>query len=156
MPKILVAVGKIFPRIGLNLWANPSFQQFMNSEQRKILNNSQFSYTCGSEIKWPVRKFFEIPAAGAVLLCSEFNGMRDAGFIHGENCMIIDPNNIHEILSKAKKTNKFDKIARNGRDMIATSHSLSKRSEQLSVAIDKTLDASFCGADWVNGELIYK
>ena len=44
----------------------------------------------------PIRKFFEIPAAGSVLVCQPFAGFNNAGFVDRENCVICEPAEIVE------------------------------------------------------------
>ena len=48
----------------------------LNSQFINRIRNTKFVYTCGSMMKFPVTKFFEIPSQSSVLICDEFYGMR--------------------------------------------------------------------------------
>jgi hypothetical protein len=59
----------------------------------KWLNRAKIAYTDGSRHQYPVKKYFEIPACGALLLCQEIPDLEELGFDDGENCIFIGKNN---------------------------------------------------------------
>lgn len=129
----------LYPLSNLLLRFNISFLSsdmginLINNSLRHIISNSKFSFTCGSALKWPLRKFFEIPALGTVLLCYPFKSARNHGFIDGDTCICIDsPEDfnykIKHLLGDKKTQNK---IANNGREMVYSRHLISNRSKKI-------------------------
>ncbi len=54
-------------RMKLNLNGPRWGQRLLNSLQQPMLTHARYAYTCGRVLRMPIRKFFEIPAAGTVL-----------------------------------------------------------------------------------------
>ena len=57
-----------------------------NSYFYSRLKNSKISYTCPSGAEFPVRKFLEIPASGALLMCQKFKNFENFGYINKKKC----------------------------------------------------------------------
>jgi hypothetical protein len=126
---------------------------YLQSSFRSKLTNSRYAFTCGSGLNMPVRKFFEIPAAGAVLVCKPFNGFNDAGFRHGDNCVVSEPSDIvdtHRWLEA--EPDRAQRIADAGRNLIIEQHSVVARARQFAETIAAVVDGSFAGGRWSNGE----
>ena len=66
-------------------------QRFLNVDFQLRFESCRYAYTCGSGLDMPIRKFFEIPAAGTVLVCKPFAGFEAAGFRDGENAIVCLP-----------------------------------------------------------------
>lgn len=124
------------------------------SYQRELFN-AKSAFADGSQLKYPVRKFFEIPAAGALLLCEPCSGFEDLGFIDQVNCS-VEP--VEELIARGGVPRVMDvdrqAVASAGQDMVAEKHSLEKRSRQLRDALILMLAGHFQGARWDRGELI--
>jgi hypothetical protein len=123
---------------------------------RSALRKSQASFTCGSGLEYPVRKFFEIPAAGAVLVARSFPGMTHLGFVDGENFISASPSSLslitEELLTRDLETAQG--IARRGQLLVEAQHSLEARTRQLPLALERILRGTFRGSEWCNGEWI--
>ena len=63
---------------------------------RRMINNSLTSFTDGSLLSYPVRKFFEIPAFGSVLLAKPFYNYERLGFEDGVNFLSVSNETIIE------------------------------------------------------------
>ena len=127
-------------------------QKALNTDFSNRIAATRYSYTCGSGLMMPIRKFFEIPAAGSVLICRPFAGFEAAGFRDGENCIIAEPQNlaaVHADLSGDPE--RAERIARAGQQMILNRHSLSARADDLSMIVDAIADGQFSGSSWQNG-----
>jgi hypothetical protein len=125
----------------------------LQSSFRSQLKNSRYAFTCGSGLNMPIRKFFEIPAAGTVLVCKPFNGFKDAGFRHGENCVVSEPADIadaHEWLEA--DPDRAQRIADAGRNLVMNQHSVAARARQFVETLSAIVDGSFSGGRWNYGE----
>ena len=105
----------------------------------------------------PIRKFFEIPASGAVLVCTPFSGFRDAGFIDKENAIICEPEDIMEVHRWLEAdSSRAQRIADAGRAMVIKNHSVKAWAEQFSKIFESVLDGTFAGGRWGEGSFTVK
>lgn len=125
------------------------FNQIFNN----TIEDSKIAYTCGSGLEALVRKFFEIPAKGTVLFCKPFKGFKEIGFVDGENCVVVNANNIEEkaksILSNIKE---MERLSRNGQNMVFKNHSFIARVSQIEISLNSILKGEFNGSFWDNGD----
>jgi hypothetical protein len=130
-----------------------SVQRWFNSDYQHRLQSSRYAFACGSAIDMPVRKFFEIPAAGAVLVCKPFCGFEAAGFRDGVNAIACDPKDIMDVhRSLEVDPERAQAIADAGRQLVFSRHSLATRAVQLRETLAAMADGSFAGGRWNNGE----
>lgn len=132
-------------------WRSIGTQLYRHSF-RRMLERSRYAFTCGSGLRYPLRKFFEIPAAGALLVAQPFVNFADAGFVHGKNCIIAEPAILPAIHHQlARDPDWAESIAAAGRAMILANHSVTARALQLS-EVFAALDAGvFAGGQWRSG-----
>lgn len=127
-------------------------QRFLNQDFSDRIASARYSYTCGSGLMMPIRKFFEIPAAGAVLVCRPFYGFSAAGFEDGVHALISEPERIADIHQKLTYDPDFaERIARAGQKLIFERHSLNARARDLSEIIRAIVAKQFFGSQWVGG-----
>ena len=125
---------------------------YLNADFRARMAASRYSYTCGSGLGMPIRKFFEIPAAGSVLVCQPFVGFAHAGFIDRENCIVCEPGDIIEVHHwLSADTDRAQEIARNGQKLIAWKHSVSARAQEFYDIVSMVAVGRFNGATWRDG-----
>lgn len=127
-------------------------QHHLNADHQDRLGAVRFAYTCGSGLNMPVRKFFEIPAAGAVLVCQPFNGFEAAGFRHGENAFVSAPETVvdaHKVLRG--DLDYAQRLADAGQRLVFERHSIAARAAQFRETLQAMADRSFAGARWVDG-----
>jgi len=126
-----------------------------NSMFAHRLEDAKVSFTCGSTLDYPVRKFFEIPARGAALVCVPFCGFERLGFRHNLNCLTIKPEDtgvaVKELL---QNSTQLDRIAAAGRDLVREHHSLGCRVQQLRGVLAALRDGKYRGARWEEGKFI--
>ena len=128
------------------------YLNYINSDFRNRLASTRYSYTCGSGLDIPIRKFIEIPAAGAVLVCRPFSGFRDAGYIDQENAIICEPEDIMEVHKWLESDpSRAQCIADAGRAMILKKHSVKARAQQFKKIFESVIDGTFSGATWEQG-----
>jgi hypothetical protein len=116
---------KINKPIGISIYRKRYIQK---------IAGSLVSITCDGTIGYAVRKFFEIPAYGAVLAARFFRDAEALGFLDGENCFFLadgDFERIDEILTFLKSDSlRAEQIARAGQEMVREYHTVEKRVDQ--------------------------
>ena len=127
-------------------------QKALNVDFANRIASTRYSYTCGSGLDMPIRKFFEIPALGTLLVCRPFTGFAAAGFRDGENCVIAEPEAIGDI-HKALEADpeRSSRIAHVGQRLMIERHSLTARARDLSDIFDAIVERRFAGSHWVDG-----
>src|SRR5204863_6776366 len=80
---------QVAERLSVRPFARFYASHLYNLAFQRLLSRSKICITDGGMNNFPVRKFFEIPAAGALLVCWPATGMQSLGFEDGVNCMFI-------------------------------------------------------------------
>lgn len=154
--KIYSLLNKLHLKPFRYLFAN----DFYNYIFRNHIFMSKFVATCGSGLNWPLRKFFEIPAGGSVLICNPFYNQNHLGFIDKKTCFLIeDPSEINSSIETLNNNKKLaHEISKEGQRMIMKNHSVSARTRQMKEVIDVILDEKklFEGSYWDSGKYIVK
>lgn len=120
----------------------------------KRLYQNTITWTSGAVTRTPIAKYFEIPAAGSVLVCQSFGGMKELGFNHGTNC--IQTESKEELARVLANTTPEDLkiISRLGQQMVLKNHSILARSRQLEKVLEGLKENSFKGSYWSRGKYI--
>lgn len=120
---------------------------------RRALRQSKYTFTCGSLLKWPIRKFFEVPANGSVLVCEPFKGFEALGYANETNALTVEADDILEAHAWLNTNpDRAQAIATAGRELVLQSHSVEARSEQIALALQAILARQFSGSRWVDGK----
>jgi hypothetical protein len=143
---------KLLSGLRFPLYSNRALLDLYNGGFCRTLRNSQFVYTCGSAMRLAIRKFFEIPAAGAVLVCDPCHGFEALGFRNGENALACTPDDLAERLTGPVDLDAAQAIATAGQNMVRRAHSISARASQMRRAVERILAGNFRGAFWCRGE----
>lgn|GEM_PF-699381 len=143
----------VLERLGFRPLARPLVCQAFREQFRKIIESSKYSFTCGSGVGYPVRKFFEIPAVGAVLVCMPCNGFRALGFEHLVNTVVCQPSEIGEVhQSLENDPEKAQAIADAGRELVWRKHTVAARALQLKETFESICSGRFAGSYWDSGD----
>lgn len=134
---------------------NRYVRNWMRFGFRQALTNSKASFTCGSGLEYPVRKYFEIPAAGALLVSPDFPALGALGFRSGTNFVAASPEDIPSLTRDLLNSNPdhMQEIADAGQLLVREQHTLHARMKQLDFLIDSVLKGTFSGSRWIGGEL---
>lgn len=117
-----------------------------------LVSNSKLCYCSGGPWLYPVRKYFEIPARGAVSVGWSCTGFENLGFKDGEN-FLIAPNNSDILNISSKYTSiELELIANAGRKLIWLKHSDWARRIQIEESINLINLNKFKGSYWNKGE----
>lgn len=121
---------------------------------QRTLSLSKCCVTDGGANNYPVRKFFEIPAAGAVLVCPPATGMRALGFFPHVNYVPVtdSADAIGAVSAIVREPERFETTASSGREQVYASHTLAARARQLDEAVRCILAGTFGGSTWEDGE----
>jgi len=148
---------RMLSRLKLHPYGKYVVMKFYNNTFHKVLIESRAVFTDGSRLRWPIRKYFEIPASGAVLFTDKINGFSELGFKDAENCFLVDESTILERLEFLEHNpEKAQQVASRGQKLIEEKHSLQTRSEQIKSCFHKILKGTFKGTYWEGGEFCVK
>lgn len=149
LQKINIAILKIFTTRSVM----KVFKQIFNN----TIEDSKMAYTCGSGLNYIIRKYLEIPAKGALLVCKPCKGFEALGFEHNKNCIVVNPKTIGEELKfYFEDSDKCQKLASLGQKLVWRKHSFTARSKQIENSLIKIMDGSFKGSYWEGGEFILR
>lgn len=118
---------------------HPGYRDFTPEEGELVgesfareINRAKIFFTDDSIFKYPIAKYFEVPACNTLLLASGSQELRDLGFIDGLTFVEINRSNY---LEKAKYYLKHEEerkaIARRGYEMVRENHTTAIRARQL-------------------------
>jgi hypothetical protein len=148
---------KIADRLGLKPYSRALSLKIFNYGFFQGLCNTKFVYTARGGFGTPIRKFFEIPAAGALLLCGPCFGYEELGFNDGIHYIRVEPDNLVDKLEEiVAKPELAQKIANSGRALIASKHSLSARADQIRECLKAIIEDTYQGSFWDKGNFIIK
>jgi len=120
---------------------------------RSAIEASKYSYTCGSGLGYPIRKFFEIPACGAVLVCLPCNGFEALGFRDKTNALVCLPQDLVEMHHALERDPDWaQSLADAGRQLVWDKHRTSVRASQLEASFRSILAGRFAGSYWDSGD----
>lgn len=145
---------KISDRLLLNPYSNFYAVSLYNLFFQQELSRSKTCICDGGGINYPVRKFFEIPASGALLTCWPALGLDSLGFVNGENCIFIeDTDGLIRVVNLLLGDQEYlQSMAIEGRTLVMKKHSLSARAEQLRDALFRIECGNYNGSIWDAGE----
>lgn len=142
-------------RIGMRPYSHSFILELLNRTFSAAISDSRFAYTCGSALRFPIRKFFEIPALGSVLVCEPCHGFEGLGFIDGENAIICAPEQIGAVSRKLLQDLELAQhIASAGQRLVLEKHTLYVRAQQLREAFQAGFNGSYRGARWEKGDMV--
>lgn len=140
-------------RISRGRIGNRFVQKWMRDGFQRALFNSRASFTCGSRLQYPVRKYFEIPAAGTLLVSPTLPGLIALGFRDRESFITAHPRDLPEVTFEFLGDNldQGQQIAASGQQLVSTYHSRRARATQLKCCLDAIRAGDFRGSTWVDG-----
>ncbi|MBD62544.1 MAG: hypothetical protein CMD68_00475 [Gammaproteobacteria bacterium] len=148
---------RIASRLGLRPYSKQVTIDHLQKSFFSALKQTKFSYTCGSKLYFPIRKYFEIPTAGTLLVCEPCNGFESMGFIDGENSIISDPERLPSLGNELlNDLDHIQEIILAGQKLMFEKHSIYARAEQIRKSIEAGLKGHFKGAKWERGNFFLK
>jgi hypothetical protein len=142
-------------RAGLRPYGRPLIHQIYNMRFVNEIANTRYAYTDGSGFDYPIRKFFEIPALGSLLLCTPCAGFSDLGFVDGKSAVAAGPEDVVDKITRLEREPEAAQaIADAGRQLMWDRHSIRARAEQMTRCLEAIRSRSFAGSIWRNGEFV--
>lgn len=147
---------KVADKLFLKPYSNFYMVHLYNLAFQQVLSQSKICVTDGGANNFPVRKFFEIPAAGALMICWPAEGLELMGFKHKINCYFVrkEEEAIQIIQDVIQNPNDFEHIASAGRDLVLMNHSTSARAVQFGEAFRRIQAGTFNGSSWQDGRFV--
>jgi len=98
----------------------------------KLINSYFCCMTSSSIFNFAVGKYFEIPAAGSLLIANETNDLNRVGFIPNQHYVSITKTNAIETIKRCvNNPAAYNEIRKNGMDYVRKNHSVVNRVEKL-------------------------
>jgi len=120
---------------------------------RDMIARSAISFTCGSELKFFVRKFLEVPAFRSAMLAYPSNNFRDYGFEDGVHYLHTFPEETGEKAQYLLK-NKLvaEKLVQNAWELVARQHVAAERVNQVLSCLHAFMQGKLSGASYKDGK----
>ena len=156
--------GKIIPyiyagsaRVGFHPYNKYWAISFLNWIFFKAMRDARYGFTCGSLLRWPIRKYFEIPASGAVLVAEKCNGWEALGFRDGINAVSCEASDILEAHRWLEADPvRAQAIATAGYQLVNDKHTVTARGQQIAEALKLIRSGNFYGSYWSGGQLCFR
>ena len=106
----------------------------------KKINEAKLFFTDDSVFKYPIGKYFEVPACYTLLIASGSSELQDLGFVDGKTFVEVNKTNFNKkALYYLKNNDERMLITENGYNMIRDNHTTEIRVEQFLDMINKYL-----------------
>ncbi len=145
---------RILNLLRMPVYAHSVGLHIYNQLFQRTLKTSRYVYTAPGGFGLPIRKFFEIPAAGPLFLCRPCNGYQDLGYVAGVHYLSAEPNELPELLQKLARTGAGHDVATAGRKVTANNHSLQARAHQIRLCLEALTRGTYRGARWDAGNFV--
>lgn len=121
-----------------------------------FIRTSLVSLTCDGTVGYPVRKFFEIPAFGSVLVAGFFPNAQALGFVHGDTCLALEqPSDVVAAVRGLKADKALaDKLRRRGWEMVRDCHSVGVRVNQIAAILEAVASEREFVVRWEQGRQV--
>lgn len=145
---------RLVNRLGLPAYSHPLALRLYNLFFQRTLADTRCVYTARGGFGIPIRKFFEIPAAGGLLICSPCNGYADLGFEAGRHYVQAEPDALLDVLSEWLANPRAQEVASAGQQLVIARHSMAARGEQIERCLRAMVTGDYRGARWHQGEFV--
>ena len=102
----------------------------IGEQYAREMNSAVFAPACGTVAKEVVRKHFEIPACNTCLVTEESPGLKAAGFVDMDNCVLA---NEHDVVDKVRfllgRPDELQRISKAGHRLVHTRHGSQHRDQ---------------------------
>lgn len=141
-------------RLGLKPFARNWTMSAYHRNYKRRLRLAKAAYVGPGVFGLPVRKYFEVPASGALMICTPCEGLDALGYVDGVNCLVSDPGSVASVLDRALQDASISEVAAKGQEHTWLAHRLDARAEQIATCVDAILNGSYRGSSWINGNFV--
>jgi hypothetical protein len=153
-PKSYFRAFRVANRAGLPVYRHFATARIYNLLFQRTLFSSRIVFTAPGAAGNVIRKFFEIPAAGAVLACTPCNGFDALGFEDGRHYLHVNPADLSRLAAARLNDPVLQDVASAGQRLVMRHHSLSARAEQISQCVTALVRGTYRGATWRKGDFV--
>jgi hypothetical protein len=147
----------------LKLWLRQKVTSSMSELQLSELkctylssiSHAKFCYCSGGPWLCPVRKYFEIPARGAIAIGWPCTGFAALGFVDRKNFLVATSNADIKAALSSYTPDELQQIADAGRALIWNRHSDWARASQLRESLELIRAGKFKGSYWSEGAYLH-
>ncbi len=119
---------------------------------RSMISHSAVSFACGSELRYFVRKFLEIPAFRSAMIAYPAYNMADYGFMDGVHYLESFPEETGEKTKYLLKNSSFaDSLVNNAYELVQKEHTATVKVKQVMSCIESFLKGKLKGAGYEKG-----
>jgi hypothetical protein len=155
--KFTYNVYRTLNKLGFPVYSRYPLLKYFNTSYFLNLMNTRYVFTAAEAFGLPIRKYFEIPAAGAVLLTTACNGFDRIGFADGVSCLLVQPDSLADVVVHLEKNpDEAQRLADNGRNLMYREHSISARIDQIRSCLNAIVAGKFLGAEWIDGRYVVR
>lgn len=149
---------QLHEKLGLKLYflrhdsLTPKKLRQIQAEYDSSLSHSRLAYVSGGPYRLPVRKYFEIPALGAVPVGQVVEGFAELGFVDGHNFIVAETtDDVSRVITDYSHA-EAQVVASRARQLIIEKHSEPARARQLKDSFERIIGGRFRGSYWQAGE----
>ncbi|HOC08576.1 MAG: glycosyltransferase [Clostridiales bacterium] len=119
---------------------NKSGRVYTGEEYAKEINRAKIFITSGTKYRYPVAKYFEVPACNTLLMAKGNKDLKELGFISGQNFVECTDDNFYDLAMYYLENDKErERIARNGYNLVHSRHTNSIRAKEFIATIERYL-----------------
>lgn len=149
---LVLAPYYLYSRVTKRKYSTPVYQEKSYRLYRYMISRSSTSFTCGSELRFFVRKFIEVPAFQSAMLAYPTLDFRDYGFEDGVHYLHCYPEETGE---KARyllqHKSEADRLVQNAWELVAKQHIASERVNQVLSCFHFFMKGKLKNAGYNNG-----
>jgi Glycosyl transferases group 1 len=120
--------------------------------QRALVARSRVAFVCGSGMRYPVRKFLEVPGAGVPMLAYPFQGFGDYGFVDGVNTLVCAPEDAGAAARRLLGDPALrERLAASAWETVSRLHSIRKRADDVVECLRRLGEGKLRNAQFVDG-----
>lgn len=128
---------------------------YIHSRYDREISECKMAFVSGGPFRYPVRKYFEIPALGTLPIGQTCEGFDDLGFTDGVNFIIAEElSEVKKIMSNLDGLDT-QAIASESQRLVLDNHSEPARSIQLLDSFSRIIVGSFKGSYWSRGNYLH-
>ena len=142
----------VYSKLTPRSFSTPFYQKASFGMYRKLIARTSVAFNCGSELKFFVRKFLEVPAFRTAMLAYPSNNFSDYGFVEGTHYLHCFPEEAGE---KAKyllgQKQLSEQLVKNAMELITREHMAVNRVDQVIGSLRVFLQGKLRNAGYHNG-----
>jgi hypothetical protein len=153
--KLLFNAYRVLNKLRIPVYSKFIPLRMFNVSYQGSLLDTQFVYTARGGFGIPVRKFLEIPAAGAMMICTPPLGFAEMGFVDGEHYVEAGPEDAPDVIMQlSQDLGRAQAMAGKAQQLVWDAHSLSARGAQLRKCLESIQAGSYQRSRWQAGKFV--